>query len=90
MKLTHFRFETDADGIATATWDMAARSMNVITPEVMAELDQIIDSVVGDEAIKGCVMTFMERAAMSHVAVAMPSASVSKRKCVSFIIKPSR
>lgn len=56
MNLTHFRFETDADGIATATWDMPGRSMNVITPEVMAELDQIIDAVAGDEAVKGCVI----------------------------------
>lgn len=57
MNLTNFRFETDADGIATLTWDMPGRSMNVITPEVMAELDQVIDKVAGDEAIKGCVVT---------------------------------
>ena len=56
MELTNFRFETDADGIATATWDMPGRSMNVITPEVMAELDQIIDAVAGTEAVKGCVI----------------------------------
>lgn len=57
MNLTNFRFETDSDGIATATWDMPGRSMNVITPELMAEIDQIIDAVAGDEAIKGCVIT---------------------------------
>lgn len=57
MNLTNFRFETDADGIATLTWDMPGRSMNVITPEVMVELDQVIDKVAGDEAIKGCVVT---------------------------------
>jgi 3-hydroxyacyl-CoA dehydrogenase/enoyl-CoA hydratase/3-hydroxybutyryl-CoA epimerase len=56
MNLTNFRFETDADGIATATWDMPGRSMNVITPELMAELDQIIDKVASTEAIKGCVI----------------------------------
>ncbi len=57
MKLINFRFESDADGIATLTWDMPGRSMNVITPEVMAELDQVIDKIAGDEAIKGCVIT---------------------------------
>lgn len=56
MNLTNFRFETDADGIATLTWDMPERSMNVITPEVMAELDQVVDQVAADEAIKGCVI----------------------------------
>ncbi|MDX3806756.1 MAG: 3-hydroxyacyl-CoA dehydrogenase NAD-binding domain-containing protein [Bosea sp. (in: a-proteobacteria)] len=57
MNLTNFRFETDADGIAVATWDMPGRSMNVITPEVMDELNQIVDKVASDEAIKGCVIT---------------------------------
>eukprot|EP01042_Synura_sphagnicola_P034498 gene34498-44254_t len=56
MNLTNFRFETDADGIATLTWDMPERSMNVITPQVMEELDRIVDKVAGDEAIKGCVI----------------------------------
>ncbi len=56
MNLTHFRFETDADGIALATWDMPGRSMNIITPEVMAEIAQIIETVAGDGAIKGCVI----------------------------------
>ncbi len=57
MDLKNFRFDTDADGIATLTWDMPDRSMNVITQEVMGELDQAIDRVAGDEAIKGCVIT---------------------------------
>ncbi|MEH3145874.1 MAG: 3-hydroxyacyl-CoA dehydrogenase NAD-binding domain-containing protein [Methylobacterium frigidaeris] len=56
MNLTHFRFETDSDSIALATWDMAGRSMNVITPEVMDELGRIVDEVVADPAIKGCVI----------------------------------
>ncbi|GJD94975.1 3-hydroxyacyl-CoA dehydrogenase NAD-binding domain-containing protein [Methylobacterium iners] len=57
MNLTNFRFETDADGIALATWDMPGRSMNVITTEVMQELHQVIDAVVADAAVKGCVIT---------------------------------
>ncbi|HEV7260077.1 MAG TPA: 3-hydroxyacyl-CoA dehydrogenase NAD-binding domain-containing protein [Bosea sp. (in: a-proteobacteria)] len=57
MNLVNFRFDVDADGIATATWDMPGRSMNVITPELMAEIEQIIDKVASDEAIKGCVVT---------------------------------
>jgi len=56
MNLTNFRFETDADGIALATWDMPDRSMNVVTPEVMDELSAIVEAVIADEAIKGCVL----------------------------------
>lgn len=56
MNLTNFRFETDTDGISTLTWDMPERSMNVITPQVMEELNQVVDKVASDEAIKGCVI----------------------------------
>ena len=54
---TNFRFDVDPDGIALATWDMPGRSMNVITPEVMGELSQIVEKVAADEGIKGCVIT---------------------------------
>jgi len=51
--MTAFTLTTDADGIALVTWNMADRSMNVITQDVMKELDAIIDKVVADAAIKG-------------------------------------
>ncbi|MCC3244987.1 enoyl-CoA hydratase/isomerase family protein [Methylocystis sp. WRRC1] len=56
MNLVNFRFETGADGVALLTWDMPERSMNVITPEVMNELEQVVDKVASDAAIKGCVI----------------------------------
>ncbi|MFL5126812.1 MAG: 3-hydroxyacyl-CoA dehydrogenase NAD-binding domain-containing protein [Microvirga sp.] len=56
MNLTNFRLETDADGIATATWDMPGRSMNVIDLAVVDELSQIVETVAADAAIKGCVV----------------------------------
>ncbi len=57
MNVQSFRFEIDADGVALLTWDMAGRSMNVITLEVMRELEEVIDKVSADPAIKGCVVT---------------------------------
>lgn len=57
MNLTAFKFDVDSDGIALVTWDMAGKSMNVIDESVMRELDQIIDKVASDAAIKGCVIT---------------------------------
>lgn len=57
MNLINFRFETDADGVALLTWDMPARSMNVITPQVIDEIEQVIDHVAADAAFKGCVIT---------------------------------
>src|SRR3954470_24234666 len=57
MNLTHFRLETDPDGIATATSDSPGRSMNVIDLAVLDELSRIVETVAADAAIKGCVVT---------------------------------
>ncbi len=54
--MTSFRLDVDADGIITALWDMPGRSMNVITEQVMRELDALVDRVASDPAIKGCVI----------------------------------
>ncbi len=56
MELTNFRFDLDADGIATLTWDMPGRTMNVITEQVMDELERTLERVASDAAIKGCVI----------------------------------
>ncbi len=56
MNLQNFRFEPGADGVAVLTWDMPARSMNVITEDVMSELAQVVEKVASDAAIKGCVI----------------------------------
>ena len=55
--LNNFMFETDQDGIGLLIWDSPNRSMNVITIEVMDELEAVIDEVAGSEAIKGCVIS---------------------------------
>ncbi len=55
--MTAFKLDIDADGIALITWDMADRSMNVITMEVIEELSDLVDKVAGDAAIKGAVIT---------------------------------
>jgi 3-hydroxyacyl-CoA dehydrogenase/enoyl-CoA hydratase/3-hydroxybutyryl-CoA epimerase len=56
MELSNFRFDTDADGIAQLTWDMAGRSMNIITADVIDELERVVDHVAGTASIKGCVI----------------------------------
>ena len=55
--MPNFKFDVDADGIALVTWDMADRSMNVITMDVIAELDAIVEKVTADAATKGAVIT---------------------------------
>ena len=57
MTFTHFRLETDGDGIALVTWDSPGRSMNVIDLNVIEELAAIVEQVASDETIKGAVIT---------------------------------
>ncbi len=53
----NFKFEVDGDGIALVTWDMPNRSMNVLSQSSMADMASIIETIVGDEKIKGAVLT---------------------------------
>ncbi|MCW5689752.1 MAG: enoyl-CoA hydratase/isomerase family protein [Pseudolabrys sp.] len=55
--MTAFKLDIDTDGIALITWDMADRSMNVITMDVIAELSALVDKVTNDAAVKGAVIT---------------------------------
>ena len=55
--MANFKLDVDADGIALVTWDMADRSMNVITMDVIAELGAVVEKVAGDASIKGAVIT---------------------------------
>ena len=49
--------QIDADGIAILTIDVTGRSMNVLTPEFIDELDQAIDDVARNDSVKGAVVT---------------------------------
>ena len=57
MELTNFTFAVDADGIALVTWDMAARSMNLIDLSVLDDLEKIIERLKSDGEVKGAVVT---------------------------------
>ena len=55
--MANFKLDVDGDGIALITWDMADRSMNVITTALIEELGALVDKVSADAAIKGVVVT---------------------------------
>lgn len=54
---TNFKLETDADGIATITWDAPGRSMNVIDIASIQELADLVEKTTADGKIKGIVIT---------------------------------
>ena len=57
MAYQNFKLETDADGIALVTWDIPAKSMNVLDTTTIEELGAIVDATTADAAVKGVVIT---------------------------------
>ncbi|MCF8509347.1 MAG: enoyl-CoA hydratase/isomerase family protein, partial [Hyphomonadaceae bacterium] len=57
MNLETFGWDVDADGIATATFDVPGRSMNTLTAKAIADLGAIAKEVATNDAIKGLVIT---------------------------------
>ena len=55
--MTDFSLEADANGVATITWDVPGKSMNVLTFEQVAKLDALVDEVLSNNRIKGAVIT---------------------------------
>ena len=53
MTYTHFKFDVDGDGIALITFDSPNVSMNVLSNAVMGEIDDIVNKIASDDAIKG-------------------------------------
>ncbi|QYK42881.1 MAG: enoyl-CoA hydratase/isomerase family protein [Paracoccaceae bacterium] len=52
-----FHYAVDAEGVATITWDVAQKSMNVMSLAGFAELDGHIDAALADPAVKGVIIT---------------------------------
>jgi 3-hydroxyacyl-CoA dehydrogenase/enoyl-CoA hydratase/3-hydroxybutyryl-CoA epimerase len=51
------KYQKDEDGIVTLTIDIADRSMNVLTPEFMEDLDAVIERIAGDDSARGAIVT---------------------------------
>ncbi|MEL7297472.1 MAG: 3-hydroxyacyl-CoA dehydrogenase NAD-binding domain-containing protein [Pseudomonadota bacterium] len=49
--------KVDAQGVALLTIDVKERSMNVLTPEFIADLTTAVETVATDDNIKGAVLT---------------------------------
>jgi 3-hydroxyacyl-CoA dehydrogenase/enoyl-CoA hydratase/3-hydroxybutyryl-CoA epimerase len=55
--MTDFTMTTDADGVATITWDVASKSMNVMSTEAFMALSGLVDQALADAAVKGIILT---------------------------------
>ena len=55
--MTDFTMDIDAKGVATIIWDTPGKSMNVMGMDSWPLLDSLIDKALGDDAVKGIVLT---------------------------------
>ncbi|MEM7644173.1 MAG: 3-hydroxyacyl-CoA dehydrogenase NAD-binding domain-containing protein, partial [Pseudomonadota bacterium] len=55
--MTDFTLAKDADGVATITWDVKGKSMNVLSLEGWNDLEACVDDALADDAVKGIVIT---------------------------------
>ena len=55
--MTDFTYAVDTDGVATITWDVPGKSMNVMSLAGFAELNTHIDAAVADTRVKGVILT---------------------------------
>jgi len=49
-------YSVDGDGIATITWDMPGRSMNVMNFESMTAFAEAVNKALADDAVKGVII----------------------------------
>ncbi|MBN8633058.1 MAG: enoyl-CoA hydratase/isomerase family protein [Rhodobacterales bacterium] len=55
--MTDFTMTKDADGVATITWDVKSKSMNVMSTEAFALLSDLVDQALADASVKGIIIT---------------------------------
>jgi len=55
--MTDFTYAVDADGVATITWDVPGKSMNVMSMAGFQELIDLVDKALEDAAVKGIIIT---------------------------------
>jgi 3-hydroxyacyl-CoA dehydrogenase/enoyl-CoA hydratase/3-hydroxybutyryl-CoA epimerase len=55
--MTDFAYAVDGDGVATITWDVPGKSMNVMSMAGYGELEGLIDRALADAAVKGVILT---------------------------------
>jgi 3-hydroxyacyl-CoA dehydrogenase/enoyl-CoA hydratase/3-hydroxybutyryl-CoA epimerase len=57
MELKTFKWNQDADGIVTLSWDDPDRSMNVLSNAALKDIGSVITKVAADAGVKGIIIT---------------------------------
>jgi 3-hydroxyacyl-CoA dehydrogenase/enoyl-CoA hydratase/3-hydroxybutyryl-CoA epimerase len=54
-------YAVDSDGIATITWDLPGRSMNVMNEDSLTQFFAAVDQAIADDAVKGVIIASAKR-----------------------------
>ena len=88
------KYTVDQDGIALLTIDLPGTSMNVLTPELMADLEELTTRAAEDEAVKGIVLTSGKKAFIAGAdikdMVTAYDRGVSEKEAASFSFELNR
>ncbi len=57
MDLANFKWDLDADGIVTLTWDTPGKPVNLLSSAAVADLAKAVDTIIADKTVKGVVIT---------------------------------
>jgi 3-hydroxyacyl-CoA dehydrogenase/enoyl-CoA hydratase/3-hydroxybutyryl-CoA epimerase len=57
MNLANFKWDQDADGIVTLTWDTPGKPVNLLSMAAVADLAKAAETIASDATIKGAVIT---------------------------------
>ena len=55
--MADFHCSIDADGVATITWDVPGRTMNLMRMEGFTELGNLVDAAMFNDDVRGIVIT---------------------------------
>ncbi len=78
-------YNVDGDGIATITWDMPGRSMNVLSEESIPAFAEAVEKAGADDAVKGVIVTSAKEAFLAGADLEMilrmtnPNQSAAKK-----------
>ena len=57
MELSNFKWDQDADGIVTLTWDVPGKPVNLLSMVSVADLGKAVEAITADKSVKGVVIT---------------------------------
>lgn len=87
--MKHIRLNIDSEGIALITLDHATESMNLVSPEWIAEFSNAVEEVAANASVKGAIVTSAKPAFMAGADLKVLVKGFTKAEALEFSRVPS-